>query len=179
MHSRGTYRLTEWCPVAITCILLHWWHPHFVRVEEHVCWSLISFCREQCPVDEWSRHQLQIRYHPNPRARYVDLFEDHPQASANADVLTAYLGWVLNVGTLVICQLKHPPLRQWLLVNPRCQCCRGCCTCSWANDAMLLFSWSHPLAQDDLQTMQDTHRYTINEHVAHCCTFFQMFGSER
>lgn len=30
-------------------------------------------------------------------ARYVDLFEDHPQASANADVLTAYLGWVLYV----------------------------------------------------------------------------------
>lgn len=136
MHSRGTYRLTEWCPVAITCILLHWWHPHFVRVEAQVCWSLISFCREQCPVDEWSRHQLQIRHYPSPRARYVDLFEDHPQASANADVLTAYLGWVLNVGTLVICQLKHPPVRQWLLVNPRCQCYRGCCTCSWANDAM-------------------------------------------
>ena len=53
--------------------------------------------------------QLQIRYSPNPLARYVDLFEDHPQASANADVLTAYLGWVLNVGTLVICQSKHPP----------------------------------------------------------------------
>lgn len=30
--------------------------------------------------------------------RYVDLFEDLPEASANADVLTAYLGWVLYVG---------------------------------------------------------------------------------
>ena len=29
---------------------------------------------------------------------YVDLFVDYPEASANADVLTAYLGWVLQAG---------------------------------------------------------------------------------
>eukprot|EP00913_Durusdinium_trenchii_P028966 g27160.t1 len=43
----------------------------------------------------------------------VDRFEDHPEASANADVLTAYLGWVLKVPVLP--RLLYLPVVPWRL----------------------------------------------------------------
>lgn len=60
-------------------------------------------------------HMVHVIPYLDKLLPYVDRFEDHPEASANADVLTAYLGWVLKVPVLP--RLLYLPVVPWAITR--------------------------------------------------------------
>lgn len=60
-------------------------------------------------------HMVHVIPYLDKLLPYVDLFADYPVASANADVLTAYLGWVLYVpGLPRLLYLAIAKVSRWL-----------------------------------------------------------------